>query len=284
MTDRSSDHDRLLERSTPAPPPHGSVRSADGTKIAYWREGSGPTVLIVHGGGNYHGAWEPMLPLLAPSCTVVTMDRRGRGASGDTLPYAIEREFDDVAALADAIGPVCVLGHSFGTLIALEAALRTGAISSLILYEGWPDADEDLTVLPDYLPAIEELVAAGRYAESLEYGESPEEIAELRRDPHWSSWVSAQATFPREVRALYQFWTAYPAGSGRWRQLSIPILVLYGEQNPGRGLGAKRLAGSLRNSRIAELPGQGHRAYREGPAVLAAAVLPFLRSLRALAG
>ena len=265
---------------TPARLPDGSVRSTDGTTIAYWRAGQGPAILIVHGAGNYHGGWDTMVPLLATSCTVVTMDRRGRGQSGDTLPYAIEREVDDVVALADAIGPACVLGHSFGGPIALEAARRTTAISSLILYEGWPDAAEDLTVLPDWLLAVEELVAAGRYAESLEYDESPEAVDALRRDPHWSSWVEAQATFPREVRAYHQFWTAYPVGSSRWRQLVVPILLLYGER-PGQARGAAQLASSLSDARIAMLPGRGHRAYRETPEVFAAAVLPFIESLQA---
>jgi pimeloyl-ACP methyl ester carboxylesterase len=258
-------------------PPTGSVRSPDGTQIAYWRTGRGPVVLIVHGGGNYHGSWASVAHLLARSCTAVTIDRRGRGASTDRTPYAIEREAEDIAALAEALGPVCVLGHSFGTPVALEAALRTGSITSLILYEGWPDVDEDLTVLPDYLRPMEELVAAGRYAESLEYGESPEDVAEWRRDPQWASWVSAAATFPREIRASYRFWSAHPAVSGRWRRLSIPILLLCGERNPSQGrLGAAQLATSLSDSRTLELPGQGHRAHEEAPEVLAAAVLSFL--------
>jgi pimeloyl-ACP methyl ester carboxylesterase len=261
-------------------PPDGFVRSADGTNIAYWQSGHGPTLLIVHGGGNFHGAWDPMLPFLTAECTVLTIDRRGRGASGDTPPHTIEREVEDVAAVADGLGPLCVLGHSFGGPLALEAALSTDAISGLILYEGWPDPDEDLTVLPDFLLPMEALIAAGRYEESVEYGESTEEIEKLRRDPHWSAWVDATATFPREVRAYLQFWTAKPAGSGRWRGLRIPILLLYGEQNPASGLGAALLATSMADARIEELPGQGHRAYVQAPEALAAAVLPFVDSAR----
>lgn len=259
-------------------PPDGFVRSADGTEIAYWRSGQGPPVLIVHGGGNFHGAWDPMLPLLDPSCTVVTIDRRGRGASGDTQPYGIEREIEDVAAVAEVLGPLCVLGHSFGGPLALEAALRTQVISSLILYEGWPDPDEDLTVLPEFVLPMEALIAAERYEESLEYGETQEEIEKLRQDPQWSGWVDATATFPREVRAYFQFWAANPAVSGRWRDLRIPILLLYGEQNPAFGRGALQLAGSLADARIEMLPGQGHMAYADAPGVLGTAVLPFVGS------
>ncbi|MEX0625303.1 MAG: alpha/beta hydrolase [Chloroflexota bacterium] len=262
-------------------PPDGFVRSADGTNIAYWQSGQGPTLLIVHGGGNFHAGWDPMLPLLTPECTVVTIDRRGRGASGDAQPYAIEREIEDVAAVADAFGPMCVLGHSFGGPIALEAGLLTDAISSLIIYEGWPGPEEDLTVLPDFVLPMEALIAAGRYEESVEYDETPETIERLHADPLWPSWVDATATFPREVRAYYRFWTEHPIGDGRWRDLRIPILLLYGEQNPAFGLGAVQLAGSLADARIEMLPGQGHTAYAEAPEILAAAVLPFLASANA---
>ena len=265
-------------------PPDGFVRSVDGTEIAYWQSGGGPTLLIVHGGGSFHGAWDPMLPVLTPECTVVTIDRRGRGASGDTLPYEIEREVEDVAAVADSLGPLCVLGHSFGGPVALDAAQLTDAISSLIIYEGWPDPDEDLTVLPDYVLPMEALSAAGRYEESVEYGETPEDIAKLRRNPLWPSWVDATSTFPREVRAYYHFWTANPPSSGRWSDLRVPILLMHGEQNPQFGRGAALLAGSLADARIEELPGQGHMAYSEAPEVLAAAVLPFVRSIDAPAG
>lgn len=223
--------------------------------------------------------WDPMLPLLTDQCTVVTIDRRGRGASGDTLPHAIEREIEDVAALADALGPLCVLGHSVGGPIVLEAAFLTDAISSLIIYEGWPDPDEDLTVLPDFVLPMEALIAAGQYEESVEYGETPEDIERYRRDPMWPSWVDATATFPREVRAHHQFWTDHPMSSGRWRDLHIPILLLVGEQNPQFGRGAALLAGSLADTRIEMLPGQGHTAYAEAPEVLAAAVLPFVVSV-----
>jgi pimeloyl-ACP methyl ester carboxylesterase len=264
-----------------AEPPDGFVRSIDGTDIAYWRSGHGQTLLIVHGGGNFHGGWDPMLPLLTAACTVVTIDRRGRGSSGDTLPYAIKREIEDVAAVADTLGPSCVLGHSFGGPLALEAALHSDAISSLILYEGWPDPDQDLTVLPDFVVPMEALSAAGRYEESVEYGETPEDIAQLRRDPLWPSWVDATPTFPREVRAYHHFWAANPPTSGRWSQLRIPILLLHGEQNPQFGRGAALLAGSLADARIEELPGQGHMAYSQAPALLAAAVLPFVGSVSA---
>src|SRR3954447_644257 len=91
------------------------VASADGTQIAYWRTGSGPAAVLVHGMTLDHTAWDNVLPELEPHGTVYTIDRRGRGDSGDQATYALEREFEDVAAVVNDIGePVHVIGHSFG--------------------------------------------------------------------------------------------------------------------------------------------------------------------------
>src|SRR5208283_2740107 len=103
-----------------------TVTSSDGTRIAYWREGSGPPLLMAHGGLCDRFAWYFVVPLLARKFTVYTFDRRGRGASGDTPPYAAEREREDIAAILGAIGePVHLLGHSAGGILALQIAERT---------------------------------------------------------------------------------------------------------------------------------------------------------------
>ncbi|MGH6693630.1 MAG: alpha/beta fold hydrolase [Gammaproteobacteria bacterium] len=135
--------------------------------------------------------------------------------------HAIEREVEDIAAVANAVGMCCVLGHSFGGPLALDAALRTAAISRLIIYESWAEPDEDMTLLPEFVVPMEALIAEGRYGESVEYGEAPDEIAELRTDPMRPGWVNATASFPREVRAIQQFWLADPARRRRrhqWRR------------------------------------------------------------------
>ncbi|MGQ0717851.1 MAG: alpha/beta fold hydrolase [Pseudonocardiales bacterium] len=92
------------------------VRSKDGTSIAYEKFGAGQPFVLVHGGISDRTYWAPVVPALAQRCTVLTVDRRGRGASGDAASYAIDREFEDVAAVVDAIGePVhLLLGHSYG--------------------------------------------------------------------------------------------------------------------------------------------------------------------------
>lgn len=112
-----------------------TVISTDGTPIAYQRAGSGPPIVLVHGTLGVSKRW-PIVPLLEPHFTVITFDRRGRGDSGDGPDYSLEREAEDIAALASAIGGgVSLLGHSFGALCALEAALLIPRLRHLILYE-----------------------------------------------------------------------------------------------------------------------------------------------------
>jgi pimeloyl-ACP methyl ester carboxylesterase len=99
------------------------VTSKDGTRIACFRSGEGPPLVLVHGTAADHGRWRPVLPAFEERFTVCAVDRRGRGGSGDSDDYAIEREFEDVAAVVDSLGePVNLLGHSYGALCALEAS------------------------------------------------------------------------------------------------------------------------------------------------------------------
>ena len=90
-----------------------TVRSKDGTRIAFYCQGSGPALLLVHGGMGDHSRWEPVLPTFSARFRVCAMDRRGHGQSGDTQEYSLEREFEDVAAVADSLDQrVSVIGHS----------------------------------------------------------------------------------------------------------------------------------------------------------------------------
>src|SRR5581483_11512741 len=110
------------------------VSSPDGARLAVWRSGEGPPLVLVHGTTVSHSDWLPVLPALRRQFTVYAMDRRGIGASEDAEPYALEREFEDVAAVVESVGePVFLLGHSFGALCSLEAALRTKNIRKLVL-------------------------------------------------------------------------------------------------------------------------------------------------------
>src|SRR3712207_346721 len=128
-----------METTTPK---MGTVTSSDGTRISYRRDGEGPPLVLVHGTAADHGRWRPVLPALEGRYTVYAVDRRGRGGSGDAEGYALEREVEDVASVVDAIGePVNLLGHAYGALASLEAALLTPNVHKLVLYEPPISAD-----------------------------------------------------------------------------------------------------------------------------------------------
>src|SRR5215470_6685249 len=113
-----------------------TITSRDGTAIAFVRSGAGPALVLVHGTTADHTRWKPLLPEFEAHFTVYAVDRRGRGGSGDASSYSVEREFEDVAAVVDGIGePAFLLGHSYGAVCSLEAALRTKNVRRLVLYE-----------------------------------------------------------------------------------------------------------------------------------------------------
>ncbi|HEV2895162.1 MAG TPA: alpha/beta fold hydrolase, partial [Actinomycetota bacterium] len=116
------------------------VASRDGTEIAYWTTGEGPPLVLVHGAVADHTRWRLLLPYLEPHASVHALDRRGRGASGDGPAYSLAREFEDVAAVVDAVAEasgsaVDLYGHSFGGLCAFGGAALTASLGRLVLYE-----------------------------------------------------------------------------------------------------------------------------------------------------
>ena len=163
------------------------VVSPDGTTIAVWRTGEGPPLVLVHGAAADHRRWEPVLPALGEHFTVLAIDRRGRGQSGDADDYAIEREFEDVAAVSDWAGEgVNVLGHSYGGICALEAALLTDTIGKLVLYE--PPMGF-LASPPEVVDQLHALLEAGKRDELLVFfmrevaGLPPDQVEVLRSLP-----------------------------------------------------------------------------------------------------
>ena len=130
-----------------------TVIARDGTKLACWRGGQDPPLLLVHGSVSDTTIWSLVQPALEKRFTVHAMNRRGREGSGALVECSLEREFEDVAAVVDSIGePVHVLGHSFGALCALGAALKTNFVRSLMLYEP-PPPDPQLLAALGVLPA-----------------------------------------------------------------------------------------------------------------------------------
>src|SRR6266545_5003668 len=164
------------------------VLSKDSTAIAFERFGQGQPLILVVGAFNTRSTGEPLAASLASHFTVFTYDRRGRGDSSDTTPYAIEREVEDLGALiGEAGGAAAVFGYSSGALLALHAASRALPISRLALYDAPFVVDGEQPV--DHARRLAELVKAGRRGDAVEYFQSkivgiPDDVvAQLRHAP-----------------------------------------------------------------------------------------------------
>jgi pimeloyl-ACP methyl ester carboxylesterase len=256
------------------------IRSWDGTEIAYRRSGAGRPLVLVHGGTADHTRWMPVLPPLERAFTVLAMDRRGRGGSGDIQPYAIEREFEDVAALVDSIGgPVDLLGHSFGAACALEGALLTPNVRRLILYEPPPPGVEGIMPM-DVAARMEALLEAGDRDGAvttflLEVAELPPNQVDMMRSlPAWAGRAAAAHTILRELKELMK---RPPFDGARYDRLRLPVLLLLGGDSPPLYReSTKAINGALANSRVSEMPGQQHVAMNSAPEMFVNLVLEFL--------
>ncbi|MBI4258687.1 MAG: alpha/beta hydrolase [Thaumarchaeota archaeon] len=256
------------------------VRSKDGTLIAYERSGSGAPLVLVHGTGGDHTRWAPILPALERHFTVCTIDRRGRGQSGDSPEYSLEREFEDIAAVIDSIGgQVNLLGHSYGALCALEAALRTTHVRKLILYE--PPIPVGEPMYPHGArERLESLLAtSGREAVLVafltEIVRMPsKEIELLCSSPAWAGRLAAAHTIPREFAEA-----DYVLDSKRMSILKTPVLLLMGSESPQFLKAAtSALSHVLPNCRIVVMQGQQHIAMNTAPELFVRHVVEFLES------
>jgi pimeloyl-ACP methyl ester carboxylesterase len=255
------------------------VTSGDGTSIAYWRSGTGPPLVLVHGTTADHTRWARVLPQLESRFTVHAIDRRGRGGSTDHPDYALAREVEDVAAVIDAIGePVFLLGHSYGAICALEAALRTPGVRRLILYEPPIPLDGPIHP-PGVVEKIQRLIDAGEPEAALEVfvrevvGMPEHELTVYRSLPQWQVRVALASTIPREL-ALDR---TYSFDRERMAALRTPTQLLLGGESPPifRDVIAL-LDGAVPDSRVAVLPGQQHVAMDTAPDLFLREVLAFL--------
>ena len=250
------------------------VTSRDGTRIAYRRSGEGPPLVLVHGTTGAHWSFRFLVPMLVDRFNLYAVDRRGRGESGDRADYAIEREFEDVAAVLDSIDePANLFGHSYGATTALGAALVTRDLHRLVLYEPAPGISQ---VPSEEVERIEDLVAREERDEALVhafrvFGLAPDEIEQLRASPTWSARLDAAHTVAREIRA------EEAVDPERFRDLAAPVLLLLGEESPGWAHeGTERIHAMLFDARVAILRGQGHAATLTAPELVAAEIVRFL--------
>ena len=260
------------------------VLSADGTRIAYQQVGQGPPLVLVHGTGASAARWQRVMRALAEHFTVCAMDRRGRGGSGDSAAYAIEREFEDIAALVAALSePVNLLGHSYGAICALEAARLVPNLRRLILYEPpIPVEGAGLFVAPSStIERLEALLAAGDRAGVLTtfmreiVRMSADELDLFQASPFFPARMAAAHTLPREVRAhsIYRF------QPGHFKDFRVPTRLLRGGDSPAYFRDAIELvAASLPQAEVVVLPGQQHIAMDTAPELFVGAVREFLEA------
>lgn len=257
-----------------------TVASRDGTPIACWRSGEGPPLVLVHGTAADHGRWRPVLPAFAAGFTVYAIDRRGRGGSGDADGYSVGREFEDVAAVVDSIGgPVDLLGHSYGALCAIEAALLTRNIRKLVLYDPGIEVEGAEIYPHEVIGRLEALLGAedrdGVVATTMrEVAGLPSRVVEhMRSQPVWQARVAAAHTIPRELRAV----KSYGFDPGRFGNLGAPTLVLSGGDSPAALVEAgEAVDEALPDSRRLVMPGQGHAAMDTGTERFTTEILRFL--------
>lgn len=258
--------------------PH--VTSADGTRIAYTATGSGPAVIYVMGATAYRAIDQLAAPLaaaLADRFTVIAYDRRGRGESTDTLPYAVEREIDDIAALIDAVGGRAHLfGLSSGAVLAAEAAAAGLPVDRLALYEppfvttpGFPPPPAD------YIETLDGFTARGDKGGAVAYflstiGMPPEQIEGMKASPFWAMMEPIGPTIAYDGRIMFRAYYTEGRFPERWQRITQPTLVINGDATfPFIPAAAEAVTAALPNATHRVLPGQGH-----GPTV--AAIAPLL--------
>ena len=259
------------------------VISKDGTTIAFDRSGEGAGILLVGGALSDGSAAAELAAELAPRFTVIAYDRRGRGDSGDTQPYAIDREVEDIEALIVAAGGnAFVFGHSSGAVLALEAASSyPDRISRLALYEPPFIVDGVRPPLPaDFVARLEQLVSSSRRGDAVEYffttgpGVSPEAVSGMRGEPFWPSFEAVAHTLGYDGIVMGDTTAGRPEPLLRWASMAVPTLIMDGGASPEWQRNAVRaLTEVLPDARHMTLEGQGHGA---DPKVLAPALEAFL--------
>lgn len=256
-----------------------TVTSTDGTTIAFETSGAGPAVILVDGALCYRdfGPMRPLAALLAPHFTVYAYDRRGRGESGDTTPYAVEREVQDIAALIGAAGgKAFVFGTSSGAALALQAAGHLGdRITKLALYEAPLNSDpQSVRRFKDYREQIGALLANGQRGDTVEafmrlVGTPDEAVAGMRQSPMWPMFEAVAPTLAYDAADMGD--SSVP--TERAAAVSTPALVMAGGASPAAMReAAKQIADAMPHARYQELDGQTHTV---DVAVLAPVLIEF---------
>ncbi|HET9309865.1 MAG TPA: alpha/beta hydrolase [Actinomycetota bacterium] len=239
-----------------------TVTSADGTTIGFDRSGSGPPIVLVCGGSVDRMSNAGLAAALADRSTVFNYDRRGRGDSGDTLPYAVQREIEDIEAVIGAAGGSAHLyGSSSGAALALEAAASGVPVDRLALWEP-PYIPEGVPRPPaDTARIYTELVDAGRRGDAVEFfmskvvGLPDEFVAQARSSPFWPAQEALAHTLAYDATIMGD----YTLPTERAASVKVPTIVMAGAASfPWMSETARALAEALPDGEAVILEGQSH--------------------------
>jgi pimeloyl-ACP methyl ester carboxylesterase len=263
-----------------------TVTSKDGTKIAFDKTGAGPAVILVNGAMQFR-AFDPFMAKFAATLsehfTVYNYDRRGRGESGNTQPFAKEREIEDLQALVeDAGGKAMVLGFSSGSAVTLDTAAVTPGITRVAVYEPPFIVDDSRTPLPaDYVTHLNQLIADGKREDAVLYflkvavGIPDEYLGGMAQSPGWDTMLKISHTIAYDGAFVIDIMQGKPLPTNRWANITAPTLVIEGSDSiTFFHTGADALAAVLKNATRATLAGQSHEV---APEVLAPVVTEFFK-------
>ncbi len=257
------------------------VISPDGTPIAFDRLGEGPPLIVVGGASCDRAITRSTAEALARSFSVINFDRRGRGSSGDTLPFDVDREIEDIGALIEAAGgQAAVYGHSSGAALVLRAAASGLPITAVILHDApyRPDDERWREAAREYGERVRGLLAEDRRGDALDLFMSltgmPQELIEARRQsPGRASQEALAPTLAYDSAAMGDSERGATVPTDLLAEIQIPVLTLSGTMSPPFMLeSGVRIATGVRDGRHRVLEGQGHAA---DPAIVASAVAEF---------
>jgi len=256
-----------------------SVTSKDGTKITFDRQGHGPPVVLVSGGSVDRSSNASLATILAADFTVFNYDRRGRGESGDTQPYAIQREVEDIEAVIDAAGGSAHLyGSSSGAALALEATAAGAPVTKLALWEPPYILDENARPPKDQVQQYETMIAEGRRGDAAEYFMTqvvrlPAEFAAYAKtQPWWPAQEALAHTLKYDAIIMGDY--SLPARSAQ--AVKVPTVVIFGTASmPFMPITADALAKVLPKGKVRSLEGQEHNV---DPTVLGPVLREFFAS------
>lgn len=262
-----------------------TVISKDGTTIAYSQIGRGPVLILVDGALCYRefGPSAALAAKLSAHFTVVTYDRRGRGESGDTLPYAVEREIEDLDALLQAVGGTAfVSGQSSGSALAMKAAGCLPGITKLALYEApFVVDDTGKPITQAFLARLKEAVAEDRRTEAVklfmkQVGTPGFVVAIMPLMPVWSKLKAVAHTLPYDISTVVDYGAGKPLPGTLGASITAPILVMDGGKSPTwMRHSMHALAQTLPHASYRTLEGQTHMVK---PEAIAPALMEFFNA------